>query len=160
MNASWSAGHWAELFPVVYVSAPAWFNVSEREDRRSFRKYGDHCSPNRWQLCRGRGCRHRDLQSQGPIKKSIIFFDRLYCNILSQWASSTTWLFIIIIIIIQGIIYANCKWIIKAPYHLPIVRGIHRYPVDSPHKGPVMQRTFKFMASLWTSQIKILSRKV
>ena len=30
----------------------------------------------------------------------------------------------------------------------------------SPHKGPAMQRTFKVMASLWTSQIKILSKKV
>ena len=26
----------------------------------------------------------------------------------------------------------------------PLVRGIHRWPVDSPHKGPVMQKTFSF----------------
>ena len=27
----------------------------------------------------------------------------------------------------------------RFPYHWPFVRGIHRSPVDSPHKGPVMQ---------------------
>ena len=26
------------------------------------------------------------------------------------------------------------------PYYCPFVRGIHRWPVDSPHKGPVMRK--------------------
>ena len=31
---------------------------------------------------------------------------------------------------------------IKIPHHWPFVRAIHRSPVDSPHKGPVMRKCF------------------
>ena len=34
------------------------------------------------------------------------------------------------------------KWKIKALHHWPFVMGIHRWPVDSPHKGPVMRAAF------------------
>ena len=33
---------------------------------------------------------------------------------------------------------------IKAPRHWRFVRGIHRWPVDSPHKGPVTRKIFPF----------------
>ena len=33
--------------------------------------------------------------------------------------------------------------------HWPLMRGIHRWPVDSPHKGPVMQKFFHLMTSTW-----------
>ena len=32
----------------------------------------------------------------------------------------------------------------KSPVSLAFVRGIHRLPVNSPHKGPVTQRWFPF----------------
>ena len=42
----------------------------------------------------------------------------------------------------QQLVQANNKENIKATHHWPFVRGIHRSPVDSPHKGPVMRRAF------------------
>ena len=33
------------------------------------------------------------------------------------------------------------------PYHWPFARGIHRRPVDSPHKGPVIWKSFPVMTS-------------
>ena len=33
---------------------------------------------------------------------------------------------------------------IKAPHHWSYVRGIHRSPVNSPHKGPVTRKMFQF----------------
>ena len=33
---------------------------------------------------------------------------------------------------------------IKGPHCWPLVKGIHRCPVDSPHKGPIMQKAFPF----------------
>ena len=33
----------------------------------------------------------------------------------------------------------------QSPYYWPFVRGIHRWPVNSPHKGPVTRRK----ASIW-----------
>ena len=33
---------------------------------------------------------------------------------------------------------------IKAPRHWPFVRGIHRWPLNFPHKGPVTRRMFPF----------------
>ena len=32
---------------------------------------------------------------------------------------------------------------------LAFVRGIHRWPVNSPHKGPVTRKCFHLMTSLW-----------
>ena len=32
---------------------------------------------------------------------------------------------------------------------LPFVRGIHRWPVNSPYKGPVRQKMFPLMTSSW-----------
>ena len=32
--------------------------------------------------------------------------------------------------------------VVKAPHHWPFVRGIHRSPVDYPHKGPVIRNVF------------------
>ena len=36
---------------------------------------------------------------------------------------------------------------IKAQYYLHFVREIHWWPMDSPHKGPVMQNSFHIMTS-------------
>ena len=33
---------------------------------------------------------------------------------------------------------------IKAPRHWPLLRGIHRWPVNSPHKWPVTRKMFPF----------------
>ena len=39
-------------------------------------------------------------------------------------------------------VQVNNKWDIRAPDCWPFVRGIHRLPVDSPHKGPAMRKMF------------------
>ena len=36
---------------------------------------------------------------------------------------------------------------------LAFLRGIHRWPVDSPHKGPVTQKFFHLMTSSWEMQL-------
>ena len=38
----------------------------------------------------------------------------------------------------QQLVQANNKEVMLAPHYWPFVRGIHWWPVDSPHKGPVM----------------------
>ena len=43
---------------------------------------------------------------------------------------------------VQQIVYANKKENVKVLHHWSFVSGIHRWPVDSPHKGPVMQKPF------------------
>ena len=46
-------------------------------------------------------------------------------------------------LVIQRFPYTNIKETSKLR-HWSFVRGIHRYPVDSPHKGPETRRTFPF----------------
>ena len=35
---------------------------------------------------------------------------------------------------------------------LAFMRGIHRWPVDSPHKGPVTRKCFHLMTSSWNAE--------
>ena len=48
------------------------------------------------------------------------------------------------------IVQANNKNI-KALHDWPCVRGIHRWSVDSPHKGPVMQKAFTYHYTMMTT---------
>ena len=41
---------------------------------------------------------------------------------------------------------------IRSPYYWPFVKGIHRWPMDSPHKGPVIQKTFPCHGGFMTKQ--------
>ena len=41
----------------------------------------------------------------------------------------------------QQLVETNNKRNIKGPYYWPFVRGINRWPVDSPHKGPEMWKS-------------------
>ena len=41
---------------------------------------------------------------------------------------------------VQQLVQTNYKGNIKALHYCPFVRGSHRWPVDSPHKGTVMQK--------------------
>ena len=43
---------------------------------------------------------------------------------------------------VQQFIQVNNNKHIKVPHHCSFLRGIHWSPVDSPHKGPVMQEAF------------------
>ena len=52
--------------------------------------------------------------------------------------SPTSWLFT------QPFIQGQIKENTKAPRHWPVVRGIHHWPVNSPHKGPVTRKMFPF----------------
>ena len=56
--------------------------------------------------------------------------------------SPASWLFI------QLFIHAQIIGNIKAPHSLAFVRGTHRRPVNSPHKGPVTRKCFHLMTSL------------
>ena len=42
----------------------------------------------------------------------------------------------------QQFTQSNTKYDIKDPHNWPFVRGIHRWPVDSPHKGAVTRKKF------------------
>ena len=44
----------------------------------------------------------------------------------------------------QLFVYVQIKENIKARRHWPLCEGIHRWPVDSPHKGPVTRKMFPF----------------
>ena len=44
-------------------------------------------------------------------------------------------------LLIRKIFQANIKENIKVPPPLPVVKGIHRWPMDSLHKGPVIPQT-------------------
>ena len=44
----------------------------------------------------------------------------------------------------QPFIQAQIKENTKVPRNWPFVRGIHRWPVNSPHKGPVTRKLFPF----------------
>ena len=48
---------------------------------------------------------------------------------------------IISITIVYSSIYSRAD---KSPASLAFVRGIHRWPVNSPHKEPVMRNIFSF----------------
>ena len=60
--------------------------------------------------------------------------------IMSAMASQITGLTIVYSIFIQAQIKEN----IKAPRHWPFVWGIHRRPVNSPHKRPVTRKMLPF----------------
>ena len=45
---------------------------------------------------------------------------------------------------VQPFVQAQIKENIKAPRHLPLRIGIHRWPMNSPHKGPVTRKIFPF----------------
>ena len=40
---------------------------------------------------------------------------------------------------------------LKSSAPLPFVHGIHRWPVNSPHKGPVTRKCFHLLTSSWTT---------
>ena len=63
----------------------------------------------------------------------------------------------------QPFILAEIKENIKAPRYWPFVRGIHRGPVNSPHKWPVTRKMFPFddviMAYTCTSKYQAYQAK-
>ena len=64
-----------------------------------------------------------------------------YCDVIMGAMgrkSPASWLFT------QPLIQAQINQNIKAPRHWPFVRGIHRLPVNSPHKWPVTRKIFPF----------------
>ena len=50
--------------------------------------------------------------------------------------SSATWMFV------HQLVWAKSKWNIKARYYWPFVREIPKRSMDSPHKWPVMRKSF------------------
>ena len=45
---------------------------------------------------------------------------------------------------VQPLVQVHIKEKHQSPTSLALVRGIHRWPVGSPHKGPVMRKMFLF----------------
>ena len=75
-------------------------------------------------------------------------YHRTYITVTSQWVrwrlkSPASRLFA------QGFFRALIKRKHQSSASLAIVGGIHRWPVDSPHKGPVTRKCFHFMTSSW-----------
>ena len=65
----------------------------------------------------------------------------LVTNILLQWCQMNVKI-LAYSMLIHKLVQADMKGNIKAPHHWPFVRRINRWPVDSPHKGPVMRNEF------------------
>ena len=63
-----------------------------------------------------------------------IFHDSDITCMLWHLISLATWLFV------QKFVKANKK--IKVTHDMPLVSGIHQWPVDSPHRSTVMQKEF------------------
>ena len=83
---------------------------------------------------------------------------RQHCWTLFDW-SNCIWVFFITVpsqrarwrlkspasrLFTQPFVQTQIKETIKAPRHWPFVWGIHRWSVNSPHKGPVMWKMFPF----------------
>ena len=64
----------------------------------------------------------------------------LQCVIMGAMASQTTGVFIVCSRVCSGADQRKYQ----SSASLAFVRGIHRWPVDSPHKGPVTQKMFPF----------------
>ena len=59
------------------------------------------------------------------------------------------------ILLFVQFVQANNKYNIKAPYYWPFGRGILWWQVDSPHKRPVLRKTFPWMM-LYDDDISIV----
>ena len=59
---------------------------------------------------------------------------------MSAWASEITGVFIVCLTVCSG----ADQWKHQSYASLAFVRGIHRWPLDSPHKGPVTRKMFSF----------------
>ena len=86
-------------------------------------------------------------QSKNDSRTKCVWKWRPFCwgliTVKSWWArwrlkSPASWLFT------ATFIQAQIKENVKAPRHWSFVRGIHRWPVNSPHKGPVTRKMFPF----------------
>ena len=52
-------------------------------------------------------------------------------------------------LLVQHVVHAKHKGNIRASYHWPFVRAIRRSPVESPHKGPVMQNALSGLKCIY-----------
>ena len=57
----------------------------------------------------------------------------------------------------QPFIQAHIKWKYQSSASLAFVRGIHRWPVNSPHKGPVTRKKFPIDDVIRTNNARELS---
>ena len=81
---------------------------------------------------------HTTSQYHSSIKKH-------YCALWARWRlkSPASRLFT------QPFVQAQIKENIKAPRHWPLCGGIHRWPVNSPHKRPITRKCLHLMTSPW-----------
>ena len=73
-------------------------------------------------------------------RKKLNYLSRYSDVIMSTEASPFTGASIVYL----TVFHAEIKENMKAPHYWPFVRGIHRWLVDSPHKGPVTRKMFPF----------------
>ena len=79
-------------------------------------------------------------------KYAMYVFSSHYSDvIISAMASQITGISIVYSIVCSGSDHIKHQ----RSASLTFVRGIHRWPVNSPHKGPVKRKCFHLMMSLW-----------
>ena len=61
-------------------------------------------------------------------------------------------------LLVQQLVKANNKETSTCLHYWPFVRGIHLSQVDSPHKGPVMQKELNVMTSWCSTEIVLAHR--
>ena len=59
-------------------------------------------------------------------------------------------------IVYSSVYLAQIKENINAPRHWAFVRGIHRWPVNSPHRGPVTRKMLPFYDVIMTGLVKLI----
>ena len=100
--------------------------------------------------CAGNSLVSGEFPSQRSVTRSFdVFFD--LC--LNKWLSKQSWGWWFKMPLCSLWRHSNVVWQfaqsdtkgnITAPHHCPFFKGIHWWPVDSPHKGPVMQKVLPF----------------
>ena len=127
------------LLPLVDLAHPVW--------GRWHRVYSESCG---WDWPRRPSYWTR--QSPAPPEEDKHYSDVIMGAIASQITNLT---------ILYSTVYSGAdqrKHQSSAP--LAFVRGIHRWPVNSPHKGPVTRKCFHLMTSSWNKRIFTMSEIV
>ena len=113
---------------------------------------------NNWQCLRYMYIHLQQMQNEGMciiFLKNNNVFSTHYSNVtwmLWHLKPLETWMFD------QQLVQLAIKKCTKALHYWPFVRGIHWSPEDSPHKGPVLIKSFDtFFVVSWTSCWSVLN---
>ena len=89
-----------------------------------------------WHIYASPGFNELMVFTEGPISLIIHYDDVIMATLASQITSLT---------VVYSIVYSGVdQRKLQSSASLAFVRGIHRWPVNSPHKGPVTRKMFPF----------------